>query len=180
VVLTLIVVSEIAFWVVLLAGLVVRYPLRRPRLGAILLAGVPLTDLVLLVASILDLRAGATAGTSHSLAAVYLGFSVAFGPSMVRWADARFAYRFANGPAPRKVPRRGPERLRYEWREFGKGVVAWAIACGLLWAGVWYIGDPHRTAALVRTTHTLTMVMVIWFVFWPLWESLRAGSPERR
>jgi hypothetical protein len=23
------------------------------------------------------------------------------------------------------------------------------------------------------------VVMVIWFVFWPLWETLRAGSPER-
>lgn len=177
--LTVIVVCEIAFWVVLLAGLVARYLLRRLRVGAVLLAGVPLTDLVLLVASMLDLRAGATAGTSHSLAAVYLGFSLAFGPSMVRWADTHFAYRFANGPAPRRVPKRGPERVRYEWREFGKGVVAWAIACALLWAGVWYVGDPHRTHALVSATHGLTVVMVIWFVFWPLWETLRAGSPER-
>jgi hypothetical protein len=99
---------------------------------------------------------------------------------MVRWADAHFAYRFADGPPPRKVPRHGPERVRYEWREFGKGVLAWAVACALLWAGVWYVGDPHRTGALISASHGLSVVMVFWFVFWPLWETLRAGSPERR
>ncbi|MGC9670425.1 hypothetical protein ACNTMW_28260 [Planosporangium sp. 12N6] len=175
-VLTVIVVCEIAFWVVLLAGLAARYPLRRPRLGAVLLAGVPLVDLVLLVATVLDLHGGVKATEAHGLAAVYLGFSVAFGSSMVRWADVRFAHRFAGGPPPRKVPKRGPERVRYEWREFGKGLVAWTVACALLWGAVWYIDSPERTGALVAWTHRLTVVMVIWFVFWPLWETLRQVS----
>jgi hypothetical protein len=184
-VLTVIVGCEIAFWVVLAAGLAARYLLRRPRLGAALLIGVPLVDVVLLVASLVDLRGGATANGTHALAAVYLGFSVAFGHSMVRWADVRFAHRFAGGPPPHKVPKRGPERLRYEWREFGKGVVAWATACGLLAAASWYVGDPGRTGALRDAMGGLTTVMVIWFVFWPLWESLRAlgattgASPSR-
>jgi hypothetical protein len=176
VVLTVIVAGEIGFWVVLLAGLGARYLLRRPRVGAVLLAGVPLVDLVLLVATIIDLRGGVKANEAHGLAAVYLGFSLAFGASMVRWADVRFAHRFAGGPPPRKVPKRGPERLRHEWREFGKGVVAWAIACALLWAAVWYIDAPKRTEALVGWAYRLTVVMVIWFVFWPLWETLRTVS----
>jgi hypothetical protein len=33
-------------------------------------------------------------------APAYLGFSVVFGPSVIRWADARFAHRFAGGPPP--------------------------------------------------------------------------------
>src|SRR5687768_1751843 len=70
---------EIAFWVVLAAGLVLRYPLRRPRAGAVVLAGVPLVDLVLLIACAADLQGGATAGARHALAALYLGFSLAFG-----------------------------------------------------------------------------------------------------
>ncbi|RQX50832.1 hypothetical protein DLJ57_10885, partial [Micromonospora chalcea] len=86
---------EVAFWVVLLAGLIARYPLRRPRLGAALLIAVPVVDLVLLAATMIDLRRGATATFAHGLAAAYLGFSVAFGHRMVRWADERFAHRFA-------------------------------------------------------------------------------------
>ncbi|WP_460492240.1 hypothetical protein [Dactylosporangium cerinum] len=63
---------EIAFWIVLAAGLVLRYPLRRPWAGAVVLAAVPVVDLVLLVACAADLRGGATAGSRHALAALYL------------------------------------------------------------------------------------------------------------
>ena len=50
-----IVVCEIAFWVLLLGGLTARYPLRRPRLGAILLVAVPLVDAVLLALSLIHI-----------------------------------------------------------------------------------------------------------------------------
>ncbi len=73
----IIVACEVGFWLVLLAGLAARYGLRRPRLGGALLVYVPLVDLVLLVASVLDLRHGGQAGLAHGLAAVYVGVSVA-------------------------------------------------------------------------------------------------------
>ena len=60
-----IVACEVGFWVVLLAGLVARYVLRRPRLGGALLVCVPLVDLALLVASVVDLRGGGEAGVGH-------------------------------------------------------------------------------------------------------------------
>jgi hypothetical protein len=75
----LIVVCEVGFWCLLGAGLVARYVLRLRRTSAVLLAGAPVLDLLLLVASVLDLRSGSTAGVAHGLAAVYIGFSVAFG-----------------------------------------------------------------------------------------------------
>lgn len=109
-ILAVIAACEIGFWVVLLAGLATRYLLRRRRLGGVLLAAVPLVDLVLLGATVLDLRDGATAGFAHGLAAAYLGFSVVFGPSMVRVADERFAHRFAGGPPPGRPPRTGRRR----------------------------------------------------------------------
>jgi hypothetical protein len=59
VIVAVIVACEIGFWVVLAAGLVSRYVLRRRRLSTALLAAVPLVDLVLLVVSVLDLRGGA-------------------------------------------------------------------------------------------------------------------------
>ncbi len=70
---------EIAFWVLLAAGLTARYVLRLPRAGVALLIAVPFVDLVLLAATVIDLRGGATAGVAHGLAAVYIGVSVAFG-----------------------------------------------------------------------------------------------------
>jgi hypothetical protein len=129
----LIVACEIAFWVVLAGGLVARYGLGRRRLGAVLLACVPLVDVVLLGAAMLDLRRGASADAAHGLAAAYLGFSVAFGPSLVRWADARFAHRFAGGPAPSRPSRYGRERTRHEWREFGKALLPGRSAAACCW-----------------------------------------------
>src|ERR671911_1593543 len=123
-----VVACEIGFWVVLGAGLLARYGLGRRRLGAILLACVPLVDVVLLVATVIDLGQGATADFGHGLAAAYIGFSVAFGHSMIRWADERFAHRFAGGPPPTRPPKDGRARVLYEWREFGKAVLACAIS----------------------------------------------------
>lgn len=165
---------EIGFWVVLGAGLVARYLLRRPRLGGALLLCVPLIDLVLLVVTVVDLRRGATATFGHGLAAAYLGFSVAFGHSMVRWADQRFAHRFAGGPPPWRPPKGGWARIRYEWREWGKGMLAWAIACALLGAAILLVGDMDRTTELLAWIGRLSVAMVIWLIF-PVWATLFPG-----
>lgn len=168
---------EIGFWVVLGAGLVARYLLRRPRLGGALLLCVPLIDLVLLVVTVVDLRRGATATFGHGLAAAYLGFSVAFGHSMVRWADQRFAHRFAGGPPPWRPPKSGWARTRYEWREWGKAMLAWAIACALLGVAILLVGDPGRTAELAAWIGRLSVVVVIWLIF-PVWATLFPGRPR--
>ena len=78
---------EIAFWVMLVAGMTVRYLLRWPRTGAVLLAAVPLVDVVLLAASVIDLQRGGEPSFKHSLAAIFLGISVGFGHQTMRWAD---------------------------------------------------------------------------------------------
>jgi len=49
---------EIGFWVLLAAGLVARYLLRLPRVGIVLLAAVPLVDVVMLVSSVIDIHRG--------------------------------------------------------------------------------------------------------------------------
>ncbi|WP_207933196.1 hypothetical protein [Actinomadura sp. GC306] len=184
----LIVACEIAFWIVLAGGLAARYLLGRRRLGAVLLAGVPLIDLVLLVASAIDLRNGATAGWQHGLAAVYIGFSVVFGPSMVRWADARFAHRFAGGPPPPRPPKSGQAAVRYEWREFGKACITWVITCGLLFAVITAVDDPDRTGHLWGWIRSMTIMLGVWSI-WPITATLwpgdddgkegPAGEPER-
>lgn len=157
----LILVCEVLFWVVLLAGLVARYLLRRQRLGAALLVAAPLVDLILLTASALDLRSGGTATLAHGLAAVYIGVSVGFGHSMVRWADVRFAHRYAGGPAPAPRPRHGREHAAYERRAWLRHVVAWATGCALLALAILLVGDPGRTTALANTARLWTVVLVI-------------------
>lgn len=173
---------EVGFWLVLGAGLVARYPLRLPRLGAALLVCVPLVDLVLLAATVLDLRRGAVAGWTHGLAAAYIGFSVAFGHSMVGWADTRFAHRFAGGPPPVRPPRYGRARTRHEWREFGRAALAWAVSCALLLAAIVAVGDADRTAALTGWLWRLSTVLAIW-ALWPvgytLWPARDPASGGR-
>ncbi|MFG2302345.1 hypothetical protein [Actinacidiphila glaucinigra] len=144
---TLIIGSEIAFWVLLGAGLAVRYLLRRPRVGAALLVCVPLVDLVLPAVAVADLRDGGTAAARHGLAAAYVGFSADYGHCVVRWADARFAHRFAGSPKPSPAPRYGRARAVHEWRLFGRTAVSTAAAA-LLELAVRLVADAGRTAAL--------------------------------
>lgn len=169
--------GEIAFWVFIAAGLLTRYALRARRVSTVLLAAVPLVDVVVLVATVLDLAGGAKANFTHGLAAVYLGFSVVFGPGMVRWADVRFAHRFAGGPPP-PPKRRGRERVRHEWREFGKCALACGLAAGLLLAAILVIGTPERVAPLWGWLPRLGVLTAIWFATGPLWQEL-SGSRDQ-
>ncbi|MFI9008392.1 hypothetical protein ACIGNX_14300 [Actinosynnema sp. NPDC053489] len=168
----LIVACEIGFWVVLGAGLLARYVLRMPRLGGVLLVCTPLVDVVLLVATVFDLRRGGEATGVHGLAAIYLGVSVAFGHTMLRWADQRFAHRFAGGPPPVKPPRHGPGKVRYEWREWGKFALAWVIACSVMLLLRYVVGTPERTEALWGQMQGMTLVGGVWLVGWPVFHTI--------
>jgi hypothetical protein len=160
---TVIIGCEIGFWLVLAAGLVLRYPLARPRPGAVVLALAPLVDLILLVATVLDLRSGARAEWMHGLAAAYIGYSIAFGPSTIRWADIRFAHRFAGGPAPDVRDKYGMARAIKEWKIFGLAVLAWVASCALLVAAIALVGEGD-TAELRSWIPRLSVVLGIWFL----------------
>lgn len=167
--------GEVGFWVLLGTGLVARYLLRMRRTSTVLLLATPMIDLVILFATVIDLRRGATANFTHGLAAAYIGFSIAFGRDMIRWADQRFAHRFAGGPEPWRPPKRGWARVRYEWRGWGQGVIGWAVACALLGGAVLWVDDPARTGELMGWMARLSSVMVIWLVFWPVWWTISAA-----
>jgi hypothetical protein len=150
-----IIASEIAFWALIVAGLIARYPMRRPTMGAALLALTPLVDLILLTTAVIDIRQGAGADPRHGLAAVYLGVSIAFGPRMVAWADARFAHRFSGAPAPVRAPE--TDRSRREREGWYRHAAAWAIAAAAL--GVIHLAGGNRDE-----TENLFTVLVPWFV----------------
>ncbi|QLY33523.1 hypothetical protein [Nocardia huaxiensis] len=168
---------EIGFWVMLGAGLAARYLLKLRRTSNVLLISTPLLDVVLLIATVVDLARGSTASSVHGIGAAYLGFSVAFGHSLIRWADQRVAYRFAGGPPPVKPPAHDdPKRIGYEWREWGKCLLAWAIACGAMLLLVLIAGSPDRTEALWAWMGRLSTVLLIWLVAGPLWTTFSTTS----
>jgi hypothetical protein len=132
------------------------------------LAAIPLLDIVLVVAVALDLNRGTPVGSVHGLGAIYLGASLAFGPTIVRWADVRFAHRFAGGPRPVKVPKHGPERRKHLWREWYRVVTAAAIASVTQLGLAWLFTDDDQT--LYSSISGLWVVVGLWLVAGPLWE----------
>ena len=174
----LIVACEVGFWVLLAAGLAARYGLRWPRVGAALLVCVPLVDVVLVVATVIDLRGGAVATAAHGLAGAYIGFSVAFGHGLIKAADVRVAHRFAGGPAPARPPRRGALRVRHEWQVWGRALLAWFVGCGVLLLAMVAVGDASRTQQLSVWSEGLSVVLVLWLVAGPLLTVARTGLPR--
>lgn len=144
----LIIACEVAFWVLLAAGLAFRYALRMPRTGLVLLLCEPLLELVLFAVTAIDLRNGAEPDWRHGLAAVYIGFTAGLGHSTIAWADARVAHRFAGGPPPAAPPRYGTARTVHEWKVAGRWILAAAVALALLQGAVWYVGDAGDTGPL--------------------------------
>jgi hypothetical protein len=178
----LIVAAEFGFWAVLAAGLAVRYLLRRPRAGAVLLWCVPLIDVVLLTATAVDLSRGAEPSGAHGLAALYLGFTVAYGHYTIAWADRHVAHRFANGPKPPKPPRYGAARARHEWRIWSMTLVAVVIALAVLQTMIWTIdASASHTEPLRQWQGTALRVLGIHAVIaasYTLWPK-KSPSPER-
>jgi hypothetical protein len=166
----LIVACEVAFWLILLLSLVVRYLLRREAVSRWLLLSLPVVDAFLFVFAALDLKAGNAATTAHGLAAVYVGFTLAFGSVLVRWADAHFAHRFAAGAVPAKAPSTGWKAVRYELKLWLRCIVAWVIALALLGGLIAYVGDDAITQPLRDWYRFGFGSVVLWFIFGPVWS----------
>lgn len=171
----LIVACEVGFWFVLLLGLAARYLLRRKTLSRALLVSLPLLDLLLLAFTAIDLRRGTAATFAHGLAAAYIGFTIAFGGLMVKWADAHFAHRFAAGPPPNSAPSRGWELVRYDGKLWGRCVVACLLTMALVEALVQFVGDGDATQPLLAWHKHAFGCIVLWFCFGPAWSLVRSA-----
>ncbi|MFJ8867382.1 hypothetical protein ACIRD6_16715 [Streptomyces sp. NPDC102473] len=173
---TLIVLCEVGFWVLLAAGLALRYVARKPRLGAGVLLCEPLLEVVLLVVTAMDLKNGAEPDWKHGLAAVYIGFTVGLGHSTIRWVDARVAHRFAGGPPPVKPPKYGMARAAHEWRTAARWIVAAGTAMALLQAAVWYVGGDGDTGSLQMWQQKMlwvigiNLIIAVGYTVWPKQE----------
>ncbi|MEU3602018.1 hypothetical protein ABZ714_25365 [Streptomyces sp. NPDC006798] len=170
---TLIVICEVGFWVLLAAGLGARYLLKMPRLGMALLLCEPLLEVVLLVATAIDLKNGAEANWTHGLAALYIGYTVGHGHRTVKWLDRIAAHRLGGGPPPPKAPSYGRARTAYEARLWRGTVIGAATASALLLLAIAYVGDSGRDDSLwawlaqawrIAGIHGL---VALWYLMWP-------------
>ena len=169
-----IVTAEVLFWVFLLGGLSLRYIVRARRASSGLLIAVPLVDLALLVFVTIDIAGGADPSQPHALAALYLGFTVAFGHSVVRWADVRFRHRFAGGPAPTRPPKGSRAEARAVWIEWARTVLAAVIAAAGLLVMIMVDGGGTPSSIETAAQHPywatmllLCIVVVLWFLAGP-------------
>ncbi|MZF52636.1 hypothetical protein GTX53_02015 [Streptomyces sp. SID5594] len=157
----LVVACEVAFWVVLAAGLALRYVARKPKLGAAVLLCEPLLEVVLLVVTVIDLRNGAEPDWKHGLAAVYIGFTVGLGHHTIKKVDAWVAHRWFGGPPPVRPPKHGMARAAHEWRTAARWILAAAVALGLLQAAVWYVGPGGAVSSLQGWQQKMLLVIGI-------------------
>ncbi|MFT9847019.1 hypothetical protein [Aneurinibacillus sp. REN35] len=156
----LIVACEIAFWVVIGAGLLARYVFKRRRIGFFLLALTPVIDLILLLITSVDLYRGATATQAHAIAAVYIGVSIAFGKSMIEWADERFQY-YVTKQGTKPVQRFGFAHAKHYLKSWVRHLFAYIIGAGLLLGLHALIDDPSRTEALLGTLRLWSIIVVV-------------------
>ncbi|WP_344231564.1 2TM domain-containing protein [Kribbella hippodromi] len=150
---------EIGFWVLLAAGMVTRYLLRWRRTGLVLLAAVPLVDVILLGASVIDIHRGAEPGFKHSLAAIFVGVSVGFGHRTLKWVDGWAAHYLAGAPRPPKLPKKGPVRARHERSGWFLHLLAYVIGVSIM-IGLGLLSGRGWNAVL-GPAGTWTLVLVI-------------------
>lgn len=156
----LIILAEISFWIFIVAGLFARYVWKREKLSWYFFAMVPIIDLMLLLLTYFDLRAGAIATSAHGIAVIYIGCSIAFGKQMIEWADVRFQYYvLKTGFLPKKKV--GMERRKQEIKGWLKHVYAYVIGNAFLWIMIFSLGLDEQTIALFHTSKFWTFILAI-------------------
>ena len=90
---------------------------------------------------------GATATQVHAIAAIYIGISIAFGRSMIEWADIRFQY-YVMKQGAKPVKRFGMDYAKHYFKSWGQHVLAFLIGAGILFVLIYLINDSSRTEVL--------------------------------
>ncbi|MGW5471615.1 hypothetical protein [Streptomyces chartreusis] len=176
----LIIACEVGFWVLLALGLAVRYLLKWRRTSVVLLLCEPLLELVLFVATAVDLKNGAEPGWEHGLAAIYIGYTVAYGHYTIRWLDGHAAHRLAGAPRPPRPPQYGMARARHEGGLWLRTLLGAAVACALLQGAVWYVGDGDTSSlrsfqwVALRAAGIHGLVALAYLI----WPKQPKGEPE--
>ncbi|AZL11917.1 hypothetical protein CXR25_03130 [Brevibacterium aurantiacum] len=166
--------GEVLFWVLLLGGLAVRYLLGGRLISTLLLIATPVVDVVIIAFTYIDLVGNPSSDFSHGLAAFYVGFSVIFGPDIIRRLDRRFARRYSKRPG-NHVPSPPQRSSLAEWY---RCLVASAITVALLLVGIGVAGWSD-SFWLIYWLIVVVFTAATWAVLGPVREGLRTRRSSR-
>lgn len=159
----LIILAEVSFWILIIAGLVTRYIFKKEKLSIWLFAATPLIDLMLLLFTVFDLKGGKEATFVHALAAIYIGVSIAFGKQMIEWADVKFQYYFLKiDNRPAKLF--GIERGKKELAGFLKHLLAYIIGATVIVGMNYFLKNSTDTENLMAALRTWSIILGIDFL----------------
>lgn len=159
-----IIAAEITFWIAIFTGLFIRYMSKYKKLSICILLLTPLIDFVLVVLTSMDLRNGAKASFAHGIAAVYIGISIAYGKSMLQWADDKFQKIILKNDI-KKYPLYGIEKGLYEMKMWARHLLAFIIGGILLLSMILYVGEgsfaSEKTSELLKVLSIWSFVLII-------------------
>ncbi|QCR30962.1 hypothetical protein [Lysinibacillus sp. SGAir0095] len=154
-----IIAAEILFWIAIFAGLFTRYVLHQKRLSLLLFLLTPLIDLALIALTVVDLQSGSAATIAHGISVIYIGVSIAYGKTMIAWADNIFqTYFLKKEPAKKKLY--GVEKGLYELKMWGRHVFAYAIGSVLFWLIITFV-NSNSTEALFNVWRIWSIALLI-------------------
>ncbi|MCP1143429.1 hypothetical protein [Lysinibacillus endophyticus] len=154
-----IIAAEVAFWIVIIAGLFSRYVLKWNKVSILFFLLTPLIDLGLVALTVIDLRNGATATTAHGLSVIYIGVSIAYGKTMIAWADEKFQSWFLKKPSSKKTLT-GMAKAIHELKMWARHVTAFSIGSLLFWGIITFVGS-QATEALNGIWRVWGLVLLI-------------------
>ncbi|MDN4494790.1 hypothetical protein [Ureibacillus aquaedulcis] len=154
-----IIAAEILFWVAILAGLFARYVLHRKRLSYLLFLLTPIIDLALIALTVVDLQSGAVATIAHGVSVIYIGVSIAYGKTMIAWADDKFQTYILKKESAKK-PLYGTEKGLHELKMWGRHVLAYAIGSVMFWLIITLI-NSNSTEALFNVWRIWSIALLI-------------------
>lgn len=166
--------GEVLFWVLLLGGLAVRYLLGGRLISTLLLVATPVVDVVIIALTYIDLAGNSSPDFSHGLAAFYVGFSVIFGPDIIRRLDHRFARRYSKRHGDH-VPSQPQRSSLADWF---RCLVASVITVALLLVGIGVAGW-FDSFWLIYWLIVVVFTAVTWAVLGPVREGLRTRRSRR-
>ncbi|MDN6283267.1 MULTISPECIES: hypothetical protein [Corynebacterium] len=169
-----IVAGEVLFWCLLLGGLAVRYLLKWRAVSNVLLILTPVVDLAIIALTFVDLANGASSDFTHGLAAFYVGFSVVFGPEIIRRLDRRFARKYTDLP-DNQLPT-VPERTSMQYRL--RCLTASTITILLLVIGIAIAGLSH-SFWLIYWIIVAAFTALMWGFIGPIRDHYRARRTKR-
>ncbi|MFO1443280.1 hypothetical protein KDN24_08640 [Bacillus sp. Bva_UNVM-123] len=158
-ILTLIIICEILFWVFAILGVFFRSIIKLPKLGKFFLILIPIDDLLLIIFNIASLLIGEPFSYSHSLSGIYLGVTIAFGETIIKWLDNKI----------NRVKTNKKKDYHYEMFHFKKWLLAvliYLIVMGVFYIILSIIGEGYNT---FEALPGFAIVTVIWYVTGPLW-----------